>query len=62
MKRKLILFQTAGILALTACVAPDAAKIPPHADNGSVKPPPAQVRTHKQPDGSIRVEISNPQP
>jgi len=62
MKRKLILFQTAGILALTACAAPDAAKIPPGPDNGSVKPPPAQVRTHKQPDGSIRVEISNPHP
>ena len=62
MKRKLILFQTAGILALTACATPDAAKMPPGMDNGSVKPPPAQVRTRKQPDGSIRVEISNPHP
>ena len=62
MKRKHIFFKRQALLALTACAAPDAAKIPPHADNGSVKPPPAQVRTHKQPDGSIRVEISNPQP
>ena len=62
MKRKHILFQTAGILALTACAAPDAAKIPPHTDNGSVKPPPAQVRTHKQPDGQIKVETVTPQP
>ena len=57
---KHMLLTVIGATALTACAAPDYMDTRPEAHAQKSSAP--YVRTHKQPDGSIRVEISSPQP
>ena len=57
---KHLLLTIIGATALAACTAPDYTDTRPEARAQKSSAP--YVRTHKQPDGSIRVEISNPQP
>ena len=57
---KHLLLTIIGATALAACTAPDYTDTRPEARTQKSSAP--YVRTHKQPDGSIRVEISNPQP
>ena len=57
---KHLLLTIIGATALAACTAPDYTDTRPEARAQKSSAP--YVRTHKQPDGSIRVEISNPHP
>ena len=57
---KHLLLTIIGATALAACAAPDYTDTRPEARAQKSSVP--YVRTHKQPDGSIRVEISSPQP
>ena len=57
---KHLLLTVIGATALVACAAPDHTNTRPEAHAQKSSAP--YVRTHKQPDGSIRVEISSPQP
>ena len=57
---KHLLLTVIGATALAACATPDHTDTRPEARTQKSSAP--YVRTHKQPDGSIRVEISNPQP
>ena len=57
---KHLLLTVIGATALVACAAPDYTDTRPEAHAQKSSAP--YVRTHKQPDGSIRVEISSPQP
>ena len=49
-----------GATALAACTAPDHTDTRPEARTQKSSAP--YVRTHKQPDGQIKVEIATPQP
>lgn len=57
---KHLLLTVIGATALAACATPDHTDTCPEARTQKSSAP--YVRTHKQPDGSIRVEISNPHP
>ena len=57
---KHLLLTVIGATALAACAAPDYMDTRPEARTQKSFAP--YVRTHKQPDGSIRMEISSPQP
>ena len=57
---KHLLLTVIGTTALAACAAPDYTDTRPEARAQKSSAP--YVRTHKQPDGSIRVEISNTHP
>ena len=57
---KHLLLTVIGATALAACATPDYTDTRPEARAQKSSAP--YVRTHKQPDGSIRVEISNPHP
>ena len=49
-----------GATALVACATPDHTDTRPEARTQKSSTP--YVRTHKQPDGQIKVEIATPQP
>ena len=57
---KHLLLTVIGATALAACATPDYTDTHPevHAQKSSAP----YVRTHKQPDGQIKVEIATPQP
>ena len=57
---KHLLLTVIGATVLAACAAPDYMDTLPGARTQKSSAP--YVRTHKQPDGSIRVEISNTHP
>ena len=57
---KHLLLTIIGATALAACATPDYTDTRPESRTQKSSAP--YVRTHKQPDGSIRVEISNPHP
>ena len=57
---KHLLLTIIGATALTACATPDHTDTRPEAR--AQKSPAPYVRTHKQPDGQIKVEIATPQP
>ena len=57
---KHLLLTVIGATALAACTAPDYTDTRPEARTQKSSTP--YVRTHKQPDGQIKVEIATPQP
>lgn len=57
---KHLLLTIIGATALAACATPDHTDTRPEAR--AQKSPAPYVRTHKQPDGQIKVEIATPQP
>ena len=57
---KHLLLTVIGITALAACAAPDHTDTRPEARAQKSSAP--YVRTHKQPDGQIKVEIATPHP
>ena len=57
---KRLLLTIIGATALAACAAPDYMDTRPGAHTQKSSAP--YVRTHKQPDGQIKVEIVTPQP
>ena len=57
---KHLLLTIIGITALAACAAPDYTDTRPEAHSQKSSAP--YVRTHKQPDGQIKVGIITPQP
>ena len=57
---KHLLLTVIGATALVACAAPDHTDTRPEAHAQKSSAP--YVRTHKQPDGQIKVEIVTPHP
>ena len=57
---KHLLLTIIGATALAACTAPDYTDTRPEARAQKSSAP--YVRTHKQPDGQIKVEIATPHP
>ena len=57
---KHLLLMIIGATALAACATPDYTDTHPEARAQKSSAP--YVRTHKQPDGQIKVEIATPQP
>ena len=57
---KHLLLMIIGATALAACTAPDYTDTRPEARAQKSSAP--YVRTHKQPDGQIKVDIITPQP
>ena len=57
---KHLLLTITGATALAACPTPDHTDTRPEARTQKSSAP--YVRTHKQPDGQIKVEIATPQP
>ena len=57
---KHLLLMIIGATALAACAAPNYMDTRPGARTQKSSAP--YVRTHKQPDGQIKVEIATPQP
>ena len=57
---KHLLLTVIGATALAACTAPDYTDTLPEARTQKSSAP--YVRTHKQPDGQIKVDIVTPQP
>ena len=57
---KHLLLTVIGVPALAACTAPDYTDTRPEAREQKSSAP--YVRTHKQPDGQIKVETVTPQP
>ena len=57
---KHLLLMIIGATALAACATPNHTDTRPEARTQKSSAP--YVRTHKQPDGQIKVEIATPQP